>query len=232
MFRVWGKAVLNASESAVDHHQQMVSGTTGLDDLLDQLVHAVGDKGLRAQGRQRRRRAGLGEDALVVLANFAIEEMARGVPKAEFARINAEREEAGLPLYANPRNSGAGSLRQIDPQVTASRRLAAWFALSAGLFAAFGLAEAGWPPILLERGAFPSDRHAVESQVRHHGLDPARDLIEVAPRAGEDLLRTEDIIEAIERDGARIATVLLPGVQYLTGQALDIAAIREKPFSQ
>ncbi len=49
------------------------------------------------------------------------------MPKAEFARINAEREEAGLPLYANPRNSGAGSLRQIDPKVTASRRLSAWF---------------------------------------------------------------------------------------------------------
>jgi DNA ligase (NAD+) len=49
------------------------------------------------------------------------------MPKAEFARINAEREEAGLPLYANPRNSGAGSLRQIDPAVTASRKLAAWF---------------------------------------------------------------------------------------------------------
>lgn len=49
------------------------------------------------------------------------------MPKQEFARINAEREEAGLPLYANPRNSGAGSLRQIDPQVTASRRLATWF---------------------------------------------------------------------------------------------------------
>jgi DNA ligase (NAD+) len=49
------------------------------------------------------------------------------MPKAEFARINAEREEAGLPLYANPRNSGAGSLRQQDPAVTASRRLSAWF---------------------------------------------------------------------------------------------------------
>jgi DNA ligase (NAD+) len=49
------------------------------------------------------------------------------MPKQEFARINAEREEAGLALYANPRNSGAGSLRQIDPKVTASRRLAAWF---------------------------------------------------------------------------------------------------------
>jgi len=48
------------------------------------------------------------------------------MPKAEFARINAEREEEGLPLYANPRNCGAGSLRQLDPAVTASRRLSAW----------------------------------------------------------------------------------------------------------
>jgi DNA ligase (NAD+) len=48
------------------------------------------------------------------------------MPKTEFARINAAREEAGLPLYANPRNSGAGSLRQKDPAVTASRQLATW----------------------------------------------------------------------------------------------------------
>ena len=48
------------------------------------------------------------------------------MPKAEFARINAEREEAGLQTYANPRNSGAGSLRQIDPRVTAERRLSSW----------------------------------------------------------------------------------------------------------
>jgi DNA ligase (NAD+) len=48
------------------------------------------------------------------------------MPKSEFARINAEREEAGLPLYANPRNSGAGSLRQKDPAVTASRQLSTW----------------------------------------------------------------------------------------------------------
>ena len=45
------------------------------------------------------------------------------MPKAEFARINAEREELGLPQYANPRNSGAGSLRQKDPAVTAGRQL-------------------------------------------------------------------------------------------------------------
>jgi len=48
------------------------------------------------------------------------------MPKAEFARINADREEAGLPTYANPRNSGAGSLRQIDSRVTAERRLSSW----------------------------------------------------------------------------------------------------------
>ena len=48
------------------------------------------------------------------------------MPRAEFARINAEREEAGLPVYANPRNSGAGSLRQKDPEVTARRLLSAW----------------------------------------------------------------------------------------------------------
>ncbi|MGZ8438031.1 MAG: NAD-dependent DNA ligase LigA [Candidatus Limnocylindrales bacterium] len=48
------------------------------------------------------------------------------MPKNEFARINAAREEAGLPLYANPRNSGAGSLRQKDPQVTADRLLSTW----------------------------------------------------------------------------------------------------------
>jgi len=48
------------------------------------------------------------------------------MPKAEFARINAEREERGLPLYANPRNSGAGSLRQKDAAVTAARQLSTW----------------------------------------------------------------------------------------------------------
>ena len=48
------------------------------------------------------------------------------MPKAEFARINAERDEQGLALYANPRNSGAGSLRQKDAAVTAGRQLSTW----------------------------------------------------------------------------------------------------------
>jgi kynureninase len=93
------------------------------------------------------------------------------------------------------------------------------------LLVSFYRPRGGRTAILVEKDAFPSDRHVAESQVRFHGLDPGRDLIEIAPRAGEACLRTEDIVAAIERDGPRIAVVLLPGVQYLTGQVLDIASI-------
>jgi kynureninase len=79
--------------------------------------------------------------------------------------------------------------------------------------------------ILIERPAFPSDRYAVVSQLRFHGYAPQESLIEVGPRAGEDLLRTEDIVAAIDRAGDSLALVLLPGVQYLTGQVLDVASI-------
>ncbi len=79
--------------------------------------------------------------------------------------------------------------------------------------------------ILVERGSFPSDRYAVESQIRFHGLDPASALIELAPREGEDLLRPDDILHAIERAGSSLALVLFPGVQYLTGQVFDLEPI-------
>lgn len=79
--------------------------------------------------------------------------------------------------------------------------------------------------ILIEQGAFPSDRYAVASQIAWHGFDPATSLVQVAPRAGEHLLRHEDLVAEIDRQGERLALVLLPGVQYLTGQRLDIAAL-------
>jgi DNA ligase (NAD+) len=75
------------------------------------------------------------------------------MPKAEFARINGEREEAGLPTYANPRNSGAGSLRQQDPRVTAARRLSSW---------CYQLIEDG--PDGPARAAGPDGRPSVASQ--------------------------------------------------------------------
>jgi kynureninase len=81
--------------------------------------------------------------------------------------------------------------------------------------------------ILIEQGAFPSDRYAVVSQLVWHGRDPADSLVQVAPRAGEHQLRHEDMVAEIGRLGRRLALVLLPGVQYLTGQRLDLAALAE-----
>ncbi len=79
--------------------------------------------------------------------------------------------------------------------------------------------------ILIDEPAFPSDRYAVQSQLQHHGLDPAEDLLTLRPRPGEELLRTEDIEAVIERHGPRLALVLLNGVNFLTGQWLDIGRI-------
>jgi kynureninase len=79
--------------------------------------------------------------------------------------------------------------------------------------------------ILIEKQAFPSDRYAVVSHIRQRGGDPRASLLEVAPRMGEHTIRTEDICALLEREGAQIATVMLPGVQYLNGQCFDMATI-------
>jgi kynureninase len=80
--------------------------------------------------------------------------------------------------------------------------------------------------IVIEKGAFPSDQYAVESQLKFHGSD-RRDLIELTPREGESTLRTEDIIDTIEQNGDEIALVMLGGVNYYTGQAFEMKAITE-----
>ncbi len=79
--------------------------------------------------------------------------------------------------------------------------------------------------ILVERGAFPSDQYTVKSQIHFHGFDPASSLIELAPRDGESCIREEDVEAVIDRDGGSIALILLGGVNYATGQVLDMSAI-------
>ncbi len=79
--------------------------------------------------------------------------------------------------------------------------------------------------ILIEAGAFPSDRHVVTSQLRWHGYDPAVALIELAPRAGEETLRAEEIEQTIAAQAGKLALVLWPGVQYRTGQSFELAHI-------
>lgn len=79
--------------------------------------------------------------------------------------------------------------------------------------------------ILIESHAFPSDHFAVESQIRQRGFDPETSLVALAPRDGESGLRTEDILAAIAAHGDELALVLLPGVQYYTGQVLPMPDI-------
>jgi len=93
------------------------------------------------------------------------------------------------------------------------------------LLASFYRPTSDRPALLIERPAFPSDRYAAESQVRFHGFDPAEALLEIGPRDGESVIRQEDLLELIEREGQRIATLLLPGVQYLSGQCFDMAVL-------
>ncbi len=109
--------------------------------------------------------------------------------------------------------------------------------------------------IVIEKNAFPSDQYAVQSQIKFHrsmsepsavagGLNfqnenspnannypPATeggsDLIELAPRKGETILRAEDIEKTLRENGDEIALVLLGGVNYYTGQAFDMKRITE-----
>ncbi len=86
--------------------------------------------------------------------------------------------------------------------------------------------------IVVERGAFPSDQYAVQSQVRFHGFDPATSLIELTPPPGECCLREEQIDSLIERQGREIALIMLGGVNYATGQAFDMQRIARAGHAQ
>ena len=81
------------------------------------------------------------------------------------------------------------------------------------------------PVLLMETGAFPSDRYALESQVRFHGFDPAEALVEVAPDNADGTFSMAAIERAIAEHGPRLATIVWPGVQYRTGQAFDLKEI-------
>ena len=81
--------------------------------------------------------------------------------------------------------------------------------------------------ILIESMAFPSDRYAAASQIRLHGYDPDIGLLEWEPRGDDPTLFLEDLEALLEREGDSIALLLLPGVQYYSGQVLDMAGICE-----
>jgi kynureninase len=72
----------------------------------------------------------------------------------------------------------------------------------------------------------------VQSQIKLHGFDPRTALLELQPRAGEYVLRTEDIAAFIAKEGASIALILLGGLNYASGQAFDMQRITAAGHAQ
>lgn len=136
------------------------------------------------------------------------------------AHEHARRDWIG---YAERLQSPLAELAGAEPQeVVAMNSLSVNLHL---LLVSFYRPSAARHHVLIEAGAFPSDRHVVSSQLRWHGYDPASALIELAPRAGEETLRAEDIDAAIDAHAGQLALVLWPGVQYRTGQCFELARI-------
>lgn len=79
--------------------------------------------------------------------------------------------------------------------------------------------------ILIEADAFPSDKYAVESQLRHHGYDDKEGVILWKAREGEELVRYEDLERILEQHGHEIALIMIGGVNYYTGQFFDLKRI-------
>lgn len=79
--------------------------------------------------------------------------------------------------------------------------------------------------ILIEQQAFPSDRYAVESQIRFHGLDPDECLVELGPEPGQRDICEATITDYLAEHGERVALVMLPGVQYANGQVFDMRTL-------
>lgn len=79
--------------------------------------------------------------------------------------------------------------------------------------------------IIMEAGAFPSDQYAIETQVLLHGNNAKDAIIEIGPRKGEKILRTEDIIKTILQNKDSLALVMMGGINYYTGQLYDLKAI-------
>ncbi len=79
--------------------------------------------------------------------------------------------------------------------------------------------------ILIESDAFPSDKYAVESQLRHHGYDDKDGLILWSPRVNEDCLNYNDLEHILNTQGHEIALILIGGVNYYTGQFFDLKRI-------
>ncbi|HET6632746.1 MAG TPA: kynureninase [Rhodanobacteraceae bacterium] len=175
-----------------------------------------------------------GDGQQVYLCGNSLGLQPRGVRDAvaeeldDWARLavagHLEARHPWLPYHGLVRDALAREVGALPGEVVAMNTLTVNLHL---MMASFYQPTAERNAIVIEAGAFPSDRHAVASQIAFHGHDPATALIELAPDAPGGTLSMAAIEQALEQHGKRIALLMLPGVQYLTGQAFDLRAISE-----
>ncbi|XP_027621392.1 kynureninase isoform X2 [Tupaia chinensis] len=67
--------------------------------------------------------------------------------------------------------------------------------------------------------------YAIESQLQLHGLNVEKSMRMIKPREGEEILRTEDILDVIEKEGESIAVIMFSGLNFYTGQRFNMPAI-------
>jgi kynureninase len=151
-----------------------------------------------------------------------LEELDDWAQLAVFGHEHARRP--WIPYHENLRD-GLASLTGARPaEVVAMNSLTVNLHL---LLAAFYRPSGSRRRILIEAGAFSSDRHAVASQIAWWRLDPQEALVEMTPPAGTDAIPEESIEAYLEEHGSEVALVLWPGVQYRTGQAFDLGRIAQ-----
>jgi kynureninase len=151
----------------------------------------------------------------------------------DWARLGVEGHEHGrhpwLPYHSEVRDALAQLVGAQPPEVVAMNTLTVNLHL---MMVSFYRPTRERHAILIERNAFPSDRHAVASQISFHGYDPDEALIELDGDEPGGAVSMAAVERTLQQHGSRIALVLWPGVQYLTGQAFDLAAITKLAHAQ
>jgi kynureninase len=192
-------------------------------DAADPLAPLRGEFELPTDGR--------GEPLIYLCGNSlgAMPKKTRAIFQQElddWGRLAVEGHMQGkTPWYSyheNFRESGARLVGGVPGEVVFMNALTVNLHL---LMVSFFRPEGRRRKLMIETAAFPSDTYAVATHLETRGLDPSDALVVLEPRAGEYCLRTEDIEARIAAEGDELALVLLPGVQYYTGQRLDLERI-------
>ncbi len=146
----------------------------------------------------------------------------------DWARLGVEghfhAKHPWLPTHEFVRETAARLVGAQAHEVVAMNSLTANLHL---MMATFYRPEGTRTKIVIEDSAFPSDSYAVQSQTAFHGLDPREHVVRLKPREGESTLRTEDIEAFLAREGACVALMMIGGVNYLTGQLMEMGRLTE-----